>query len=158
MAKPMTGRVTIAVPAAEAWAFVSDPLKVHALAPNSSVRLISGAFDKPGSRYLVTTRATGQTLDATHEIVRYEPPHLIEERTTSHGTVSRSLIQLESVADSTCVLIVQGEIEWGASFTALVGRVMTAIFGRRTFEEYLERIKEAIEAGVGASSRRDQEP
>jgi hypothetical protein len=107
MPSVMADSVVVDVPAAAAWAFVSDPGRVHALVPKTTVRLLSGTFDTVGSRYLVTTRVPGQTLDATHEIVRYEPPRLIETRTSSQGTVGMSLMQVEPLRDDACVLIVE---------------------------------------------------
>ena len=144
--------VVVDVPAEVAWRFVSDPRKVHAVVPNTTVELLSGAFDEVGGRYLVTTRATGQVLDATHEIVRYEPPRLIESRTTSQGTVGISLMQVEPVGEARCVLIVQGEIEWGGSFTAFVSRIFTGLLGRRTFAQSLTRLKTAIETDAARPS------
>jgi hypothetical protein len=146
MASTMADSVVIDVPPAVAWAFISDPRKLHGLQPNSSVRLLSGSFDMAGSRFLVTTRAWGRLLDATHEIVRIEPTRLLETRVTSEGTVMESLIQVEPVRDDACVLVVQSTIEWGGSFTALVSRVTTAVAGRATFSAFLEQLKKAIEA------------
>ena len=162
MPTSMADSVVVDVPADVAWAFVSDPRRVHSVVPNTTVAILSGSFETVGSRYLVTTRAPGQTLDATHEIVRYEPPRLIETRTTSQGTVGRSLMQVEPVRDGACALIVQGEIEWGGTFTALVSRVVTALAGRKTFAESLERLKRAIESDaarvrVEPASRADPE-
>ena len=137
--------VVIDVPADVAWRFVSDLRKLHAVVPNTDIRLLSGTFDTVGSRYLTTTQGWGQTIDATHEIVRLEAPRLIETRTTSQGSVSRSLMQIEPVRDGACVLVVQGDMEWGGSFTAFVSRIATGLMGRRTFFEYLERVKQAIE-------------
>ena len=146
MPTELADSVVVDVPADIAWAFVSDPRRVHAIVPQSTVRLLSGSFDAVGSRYLVTTRATGQTLDATHEIVRFERPRLIEERTTSQGTTSISLMQVEPIGEDRCVLIVQGQIEWGGSFMAVVSRVLNALLGRRTLAAYLDRMKRAIES------------
>jgi carbon monoxide dehydrogenase subunit G len=146
----LTDSVVIEVPVEIAWAFVSDPRRVHSVVPNTTVALLTGSFDTVGSRYLVTTRAMGKTLDATHEIVRLETPRLIEERTTSEGTTSISLVQLEPVRDDACVLVVQGQIEYGGSFTAVFARILNAVFGRRTFAAYLDRLKRAIEAEARA--------
>lgn len=148
MPTSMADSVVVRVPADVAWAFISDPRRVHSVVPNTSVSLLNGSFETVGSRYLVTTRATGQTLDATHEIVRFEPPRLIETRASSAGTVGTSMMQVEPVDDRSCVLIVQGEIEWGGSFTALISRILTGIAGRKTFADSLERLKQAIEAGA----------
>ena len=87
----------------------------------------------------MTTRAGGQVLDATHEIVRIEAPRLLETRTTSQGTVSISFLQVEPIRDDACVLIMQGEIDWGGSFMAVVSRILTGVFGRRTMATELER-------------------
>jgi hypothetical protein len=54
-------------------------------------------------------------------------------------------MQIEPVRDGACVLVVQGDMEWGGSFTAFVSRIATGLMGRRTFFEYLERVKQAIE-------------
>jgi len=137
--------IVIEAPAEVAWAFVSDPPRLYASRPNTTVRLLNGAFDTAGSRYLVTTRAAGQVLDATHEIVRIEAPRLLETRTTSQGTVSISFLQVEPIRDDACVLIMQGQIDWGGSFMAVVSRVFTGVFGRRTMAAELERMKGAIE-------------
>jgi Polyketide cyclase / dehydrase and lipid transport len=138
--------VQVDAPAAIAWAFVSDPQRMYGLQPNTTVRLLTGAWDRPGSRLLVTTRAMGQTLDATHELVRFEPPRMIETRTSSQGTVSISLLQVEPVRDDACVLVIQGETEWGGSFFAFVSRILTGVLGRRGLEGALRQMKEAIEA------------
>ena len=154
MPTSMADSVMVEVPAELAWAFVSDPRRVHAVVPHTTVSLLSGSFETVGSRYLVTTRAMGQTLDATHEIIRFEPPRLIETRTSSQGTVGASLMQVDPVRDDACVLVVQGEIEWGGSFTAFLSRILTGLAGRKTFAESLERLKRAIEAdGEGARDR-----
>lgn len=145
MATTMADSVAIDVPQSVAWAFIADPRKIHGLQPNSSVRLLSGSFDTVGSRFLVTTRAWGRLMDATHEIVRFEPIRLLESRATSEGTAMVSLIQVEPVRDDACVLVIQSTIEWGGSFLALVSRVMTALAGRATFSAYLEQLKKAIE-------------
>jgi carbon monoxide dehydrogenase subunit G len=146
MATTMTDSVAIDVPPVVAWDFIADPEKFHGLMANSSVRLLSGTFDTVGSRFLVTTRAYGRFLDATHEIVRLEAPRVIETRITSEGTVMQSLVQVEPVREDACVLIVQSTIGWGGSFLALVSRVLNALIGRAIFSAFLERLKKRIEA------------
>lgn len=151
----------IDVPAEVAWAFLSEPPRFHAIQPNTSVQLLSGTFDTVGSRYLVTTKTAGHVIDATHEIIRIEPPRLLETRTTSQGTVGVSLLQVEPIRDDACVVIMQGEIEWGGSFMAVVSRVLTGVFGRRTFAAALQRMKEAIEtdaASAGGEAHLAEEP
>ena len=145
MPRTIAGSVLIDVRTEEAWAFLSDPHRAHSLAAQSTVTPLSGSYDTVGSRYLVTTRVMGQTLDATHEIIRYEPPRLLETRITSQGTVSTNLVQVEPVRDDACVVVIQGEIEWGGSFQAIVSRIMTALVGRKTIAGYLDRLKRAIE-------------
>jgi carbon monoxide dehydrogenase subunit G len=148
MPTTMADSVVVDAPAAVVWAFVSSPVRVNELVPSTSVTLLSGSFDTVRSRYLVTTKAVGQTIDATHEIVRFEPPRLIEERTTSQGTTSISLVQVEPIGKDRCVLVVQGQIEWGGSSMAMVSRLLNALFGRRTFASYLDGLKRAIESEV----------
>ena len=60
MASTMGDSVNVDVPPADAWAFITDPPKLHALQMNGTVRLLSGTFDTVASRYLVTTRVYGR--------------------------------------------------------------------------------------------------
>jgi len=142
----MADSVDIGVPAAAAWAFITDPSKLHELQMGGDVRLLSGTFDTVGSRYLVTTRVYGRLMDATHEIVRFEAPRVLATRVTSEGTVMETLLQVEPIRDDACVLIVQSTTEWGGSGMAFISRVMTALAGRSAFSAYLEKLRNAIEA------------
>lgn len=153
MPTTLADSILVEVPAEVAWDFLSDPHRAHSVVAPSTVTLLSGSHDTVGSRYFVTTRVTGQTLDATHEVVRFEPPRLLETRITSQGTVSINLLQVEPVRDDACVVIMQGEIEWGGSFQALVSRVLTSLVGRKTFAESLGRLKRAIEEADPAAPR-----
>jgi carbon monoxide dehydrogenase subunit G len=147
MASVMADSIAIDVPAEFAWQFLADPRRVQPVVSGgqTTVRLLSGSFEAVGSRYLVTTRAGGQVIDATHEITRLEPPRVLATRITSQGSVATSLLQVEPVGPGRCVVIMQGEVEWGGSFWMLVARVVSALFGRATLRRALGQLRTTIE-------------
>jgi hypothetical protein len=134
-------------PADRAWAFVADPVAVQWLQAVDS-QVIAGRVVLDAGLPIPCHHARRMAVDATHEIIRIEPPRLLETRITSQGTVTRSMVQVEAVGDAACVIIVQGETEWGGSLMAVVSRILTGIAGRSTFHGYLERMKSAIETAA----------
>ena len=146
MTTRLSNSVIVKAPAAAAWAFVSDPRRMAQVQGNSSVRLLNGAWDEVGSRYLVTTKAGWQTADVLFEIVRFEDGRLMETRMDASQGTMRSLAQVEPLPDGRCVVIFQGETEWYSGIGTWIPWLMTMLFARQTMRGLMDQMRDLIEA------------
>ena len=110
------------------------------------MRLLNGAWDEVGSRYLVTTKAGWQTADVLFEIVRFEDGRLMETRMDASQGTMRSLAQVEPLPDGRCVVIFQGETEWYSGIGTWVPWLMTMLFARQTMRGLMDQMRDLIEA------------
>jgi hypothetical protein len=84
----MTATTRIRAPIELAWAFVSDPARTLAVGGDVEIRLVSGSFTEPGSRFVASRRSGGQWIDAVHEVVRVDPPTYLETRIVMRDIVA----------------------------------------------------------------------
>jgi hypothetical protein len=139
--------IEIDAPAERSFEIAANPQLLPRIDPSASVRLISGDnWTDVGSRHHVTNRYPGGMVDSVHEITRYEPPHLVEERVTQWTSVMFGQTEVRSLGPDRSVLIIRGEIEWGSSLTELVSRFLEPLIAPARLRRSLRRAKAAIEA------------
>jgi uncharacterized protein YndB with AHSA1/START domain len=138
--------IEIDAPADRVFELAADPRHLPRIDPSTRVRLLSGGWTEVGSRHHVTSRFGGADVDAVHEITRYEPPRVIEERVTTRGSVMTAQLEVRATAIDRCVLVVHGEIAWGGSFSEAVSRLLHPLTGPPMRRKALRRIKVAAEA------------
>lgn len=143
--------IEIDAPAERAFDFAADPRNLPRIDPSASIRLLSGGWTEVGSRHHVTNRRGRSTIDSVHEITRYEPPQLVEERITSRTTVMVVQTEIRPIGQERSVVIVRGETEWGGSLVELVSRLIEPLTGPPMRRRALARLKEAIEDPGAAS-------
>ena len=138
--------IEIDAPAERAFELAADPRHLSRIDPSTRVRLLSGGWTDVGSRHHVTRRLGGVDVDSVHELMRYEPPRLVEERVTTRGSVMTAQLEVRATGPDRCVLVVRGEIAWGGSFTEAVSRLLHPLTGPPMRRRALRRIKAAAEA------------
>ncbi len=142
--------IEVEAPPDRAFAVVSDPRHIPRIDPSATVRLLSGGWTDLGARHHVTNRYGGSTIDSVHEITRYEPPVLVEERITTRGSVMTVLLEVRAFRAGRSALVMRGEIDWGGSFTEVLGRVLQPILGPVQRRRELSLLKAAIESWDGS--------
>jgi Polyketide cyclase / dehydrase and lipid transport len=143
--------IEIAAPAARVFDMAADPRNLPRIDPRTSVELLSGAWTRPGSRHHVTHRRGGSIVDEVHEVIRYEPPRLAEERSTTRGTIVTARMEVRPMGPDRCVLVLTGEIDWGGSFVELVARLLHPLTGPPGRRRALERIRDAVDEAERSS-------
>ena len=150
--------IDIDAPAERTFELTANPRYLPLTDPTASVRLLAGDWTTIGSRHHVTNRYGRSLIDSVHEITRFEPPHIVEERITSRGTVMIATSEVRPIDTERSVLIVRGRIEWGGSFFELVSRLLFPLTGPPSRRKALGRMKAAIESADLGELARYQPP
>jgi hypothetical protein len=101
----LTVRVEVGVPAEIAFAAVTDWLRQSDWVAFTRVRITRGDGRSPGSELTAYTGLGRVGLTDYMEIVRYEPPHLVE--VVHYGTLVRGpgAIRVEKLSDDRAVIV-----------------------------------------------------
>jgi polyketide cyclase/dehydrase/lipid transport protein len=138
--------IEVEASAERTFEFAANPRHLSRIDPSASVRLLSGGWTDVGSRHHVTNRYRTGVVDSVHEITRYEPPRLAEERVTMRTSVMLGQTEVRSIGPDRSVVIVRGEIDWGRSFLELVNRLLEPLWAPPMRRRALRRIKAVIES------------
>ena len=138
--------IEIDAPAERTFELTANPRHLPHIDPTATVRLLSGEWTEVGSRHHVTNRVGGADIDSVHEITRFEPPYVVEERITARGTTMTATSEIRPIGHDRSILIVSGQIEWGGSFLELVSRLLSPLAGPPSRRKALRRIKAVVEA------------
>lgn len=130
---------------AVAAASFEDGLEYRGLCADEHVRGRHRDRRAGRSRHHVTTKVGGRLIDAVHEITRFDPPRLIEERITSGDRVVVASDEVRPLGEDRCVLTVRLEIEWGGGLMDMLSRLAFRL-GERSRRNVLERIREVAES------------
>lgn len=137
--------IEIDAPVERTFELAADPRHLPLIDPTATVRLLSGEWTSVGSRHHVTNRVGGSLIDSVHEITRFEPPRILEERITTRGTTMVARSEVRPMGQDRAVLVVRGEIEWGGSFLEFVVRILSPLTGPPARRRALRRIKAVVE-------------
>lgn len=141
--------IELNVPIERAWELISNPEALPDIQPDTTVKLLSGAWTEVGSKHLVSQRVGRTWVDQVHEITRLEAPHLLEERATWRGSTAMSQAELRSLGPASCQLIMRAEVEYGSSLGELVARLSSPFAGRQR-RRWMRQLKVAIEEHAAA--------
>jgi hypothetical protein len=148
----MTATTRIRAPIELAWAFVSDPARTLAVGGDVEIRLVSGSFTEPGSRFVASRRSGGQWIDAVHEVVRVDPPTYLETRIVMRDIVAVSSVRLEATGPRTCTVHGDIAVDFGGGLSNLVPRLLNGLlapFVAKRVQRRLVRVIEAEAAQLG---------
>ena len=138
--------IGIDAPVERTFELVANPRHLPLLDPTANVRLLSEDWTAVGSRHHVTNRVSGTVIDSVHEITRFEPPHVVEERITARGTTVVAMSEIRPIGHDRSTLVVRGQIEWGGSFLELVSRLLSPLAGPPSRRKALLSIKAVVES------------
>ena len=144
---PIISSTEVTRPAAEAFAYVTDPATMSEWQQGCVAGHMDGSPTRVGSKCMTTRRIGGRQREVVTEITEYDPPRRWADRGVSGPIRAIVAVTVEPLADGS-----RSRVTIELDFTGHgIGKLLVPLFVRRQaageMPDNMERLKQRLESG-----------